>query len=318
MTGYIVRRVLWLIPVLWAVATVTFVLMHAVPGGPFTQEKPLPASVIEALNRRYGLDEPLWKQYLLYLWNLLHFDLGLSFRGDRDVSELIRSGFFVTAQLGVLSFIVAAVSGLALGVLSAVKRNSILDYAGVFLATVGASVPSFVLAAFLSIVFAVKLGWFQLLGWGGPTQLGDVLDPGAWDVRKLVLPVVALSALPAAYIARVTRASLLDVLDQDYIRAARAKGLAESVIIVRHAVKNAMIPILTILGPLAAALITGSFIIETMFSIPGIGRAFVGAIEARDYAVIMGTTLFYTGVFVFANLAVDILYAVVDPRIRYR
>jgi oligopeptide transport system permease protein len=318
MTGYIVRRVLWLVPVLWAVATITFILMHAVPGGPFTQEKPLPQSVINALNARYNLNEPLWKQYVLYLWNILHFDLGLSFRGDRDVTELIRAGFFVTVQLGVLGFLVAAVVGLILGVFSALNQNGPLDYIGVFFATVGASLPNFVLAAFLIIIFAIKLHWFQVLGWGGPIEVGDALDPGAWHVKKIVLPVISVSVLPAAYIARVTRASMLEVLSQDYIRTAHAKGLADYVVILRHAVKNSMIPVLTIMGPIAAVLVTGSFIIENTFAIPGVGRAFVDAVLRRDYAMIMGSTLFYTAVVAFTNLIVDVLYAVVDPRIRYQ
>ena len=318
MTAYIIRRVLSLIPVLWAVATITFILMHAVPGGPFTGDRPLPAPVLDALNRRYHLDQPIWEQYLHYLWNILHFDFGLSFRGDRDVSQLIRDGFFVTAQLGGLSFILAAVTGLALGTVSALRQNRLADYIGVFFATVGASVPSFVLAAFLVIIFAVELGWFQILGWGGPTHLSAVLDPGAWDIRKIVLPVIALSTLPAAYIARITRASLLEALHQDYIRTAYAKGLSERAVVFRHAVKNAAIPILTIAGPIAASLITGSFIIESAFSIPGIGRAFVNAVGERDYAMIMGVTLFYAAVIAVANLAVDILYAAVDPRVRYR
>lgn len=318
MAAYLIRRLLWLIPVLWTVATITFFLMHAVPGGPFTQEKSLPEPIMEALNRRYNLDEPIWKQYLLYLWNILHFDFGLSFRGDRDVAELIRAGFFVTAQLGVLGFLVASVVGLTLGVLSALNQNGWLDYVGVFFATVGAAMPNFVLAAFLIVLFAVQFPVFHVLGWGGPLHLSDVLDPDAWDVKKLVLPVIAVSTLPAAYIARVTRASMLEVLHQDYIRTAHAKGLTEQIIILRHAVKNAMIPVLTVMGPIAAVLVTGSFIIETVFSIPGVGRAFVDAVIRRDYAMIMGSTLFYTAVVAFANLAVDLLYAVVDPRIRYR
>ena len=318
MTGYIVRRVLWLIPVLWAVATITFFLMHLVPGGPFTQDKALPKPILEALNARYHLNYPVWRQYLLYLWNVLHFDFGLSFRGDRSVTELIRAGFFVTVQLGFLGFLVAAVLGLILGTLSALNQNGPLDYVGVFFATVGASLPNFVLAAFLIIIFAVKLGWFDVLGWGGPTQVSQALDPGAWDPKRMVLPVIAVAALPAAYIARVTRASMLEVLSQDYIRTAHAKGLADYVVILRHAVKNAMIPVLTIMGPTAAVLVTGSFIIESTFAIPGVGRAFVDAVLRRDYAMIMGSTLFYTGVVAVANLAVDILYAVVDPRIRYR
>ena len=317
MFGYIVRRVLWMIPVLWAVATITFFLMHAVPGGPFTQDRALPESIIQALNRRYNLDEPLWKQYILYLWNILHFDFGLSFRGDRDVSELIGNGFFVTLQLGVMAFVVAAVVGLFLGVLSALNQNGPMDYVGVFFATAGASMPNFVLAAFLIIIFAVKLGWFNILGWGGPTELGDAFHMSSWDVSKMVLPVLAVSTLPAAYIARVTRASMLEVLHQDYIRTARSKGLAEHAVIVGHALKNAMIPVLTVMGPIAAVLVTGSFIIESTFAIPGVGRAFVDAVIRRDYAMIMGSTLFYTFVVAFANLVVDVLYAVVDPRIHY-
>jgi oligopeptide transport system permease protein len=317
MTGYILRRILWIIPVLWVVATVTFFLMHAVPGGPFTEERPLPPQILDALNRRYELDQPIWRQYLSYLWGLLHLDLGLSFRGDRDVADVIRGGFFVTAQLGFLSMLLSLTAGLTLGTLSAVNRRGFFDYLGVAVATLGASVPSFVLASVLIVVFGVELGWFQVLGWGGPTHVSDFFDPGAWNLRKIVLPVVALSALPMAYIARVTRASLLEVLDQDYIRAAYAKGLTQRTVILRHALKNAMIPVLTITGPMAAAFVTGSFVIESAFSIPGIGRAFVDALGQRDYGVIMGMTLFYTAAVTFANLAVDILYSVFDPRVRY-
>jgi len=317
MTGYVLRRVLWLIPVLWAVATITFFLMHAVPGGPFTQEKTLPQAITDALNRRYNLDEPLWKQYLLYLWNLMQGDLGLSFRGDRDVSELIGRGFFVTLQLGLISFVVAIVVGVALGVISAVNQNGPGDYAAVFFATAGASVPNFVLASFLIIIFAIKLEWFLILGWGGPIEWQDTFNASSWNLKKLVLPVVSLSVVPAAYIARVTRASMLDVLRQDYIRTARAKGLVEYHVIFRHAVRNAMIPVLTVMGPIFANLVTGSFIIENIFSIPGVGRAFIDAVLRRDYAMIMGTTLFYAAIVAVANLVVDLLYAVVDPRIRY-
>jgi len=317
MTGYVIRRVLWMIPVLWAVATITFLLMHAVPGGPFTEEKDVPQSVLNALNRRYNLDEPLWRQYLLYLWNLLQGDLGLSFRGDRDVSELIGRGFFVTMQLGLLTFIFAAIIGLTLGVVSAANQNGPLDYLAVFFATAGAAVPNFVLASFLIVVFAVELGWFNILGWGGPIEWRDTFDLSMWDPKKLVLPIISLGVVPAAYIARVTRASMLEVLRQDYVRTARAKGLVEFTVVARHAVKNAMIPVLTVMGPIFAFLVTGSFIIESVFSIPGVGRLFVEAVLRRDYAMIMGTTIFYAGIVAFANLAVDIMYAVVDPRVRY-
>lgn len=318
MAAYTIRRILWVIPVVWAVATITFFLMHAVPGGPFTQDKDLPPAVEDALARRYNLDEPLWKQYTLYLWDASHGDLGVSFKGDRDVSEVIKETFFVTAQLGVLSFIVAVVFGMSLGTLSALNHNGPLDYIGVMFATVGASVPNFVLGAFASILFAVNLGWFSLNGWGGPGEVSEIFSLSAYDWRKMVLPTIALSTLPAAFLARVTRASVLEVMNQDYIRTARAKGLRENRVVLRHAIKNAMIPVLTLMGPLFAVLVTGSFIVETMFSIPGLGREFINAITRRDYGIIMGTTLFFTIIVAFANLAVDLAYAVVDPRIRYR
>ena len=306
MTGYIIRRILWMIPLLWAIATVTFFLMHAVPGGPFASEKPVPETVQRALNARYHLDQSIFEQYGLYFWDLAHLDLGLSFRGDQDVLTILKDGFVVSAQLGVMSFLVAAGLGMGLGVLSALNRNRPMDYAGVFIATAGAALPSFVLATFLTIIFAVHLGWFDVLGW----EFGNY--------RKMVLPIVSLSVLPMAYIARVTRASMLEALSQDYVRTARAKGLRDQVIVVRHTLRNALIPILTVLGPIFAVLITGSFIVEHLFAIPGIGRQFVTSVQARDYGVIMGTTLFYATVVITANLLVDIAYAVVDPRIRYR
>src|SRR5438445_2163069 len=285
MTGYVIRRILWIIPVLWAVATITFFLMHAVPGGPFTQDKQLPDAIIQNLNHRYHLDQPLWHQYLSYLWDISHGDLGLSFRGDRDVSYLIGHGFFVTAQLGVIAFFVAMTWGLFLGVVSALNRNGPLDYLGVLFATVGASVPNFIAGTFLIIVFAVGLHWFKIVGWGGPILWSDTFHASAWEPRKMVLPVIALSLLPSAYVARIMRASMLEVLNQDYIRTAHAKGLTNNVVIVRHAIKNSLIPVLTVMGPIFAALVTGSFIIEQIFSIPGIGKSFVAAVQSRDYGM---------------------------------
>ena len=304
MLSYILRRLLWMVPVLLCVASATFFLMHQVPGGPFTAEKSRPPSVEEALQRRYGLDKPVLVQYRTYLWNLLQGDLGISTRqSDRQVTEIIKDGFKVTLQLGVLSLIVALSVGLSLGTVAALNRNGPLDYLSVFFSTIGASLPSFVLSVFLIIIFAVKLHWFDIIGWGEP--------------RKMVLPVIALSLLPAAYLARISRASILEVLSQDYVRTARAKGLHERTVVLRHIIKNGMIPVLTLIGPITANLITGSFVIETIFSIPGIGRAFVVSVFDRDYGLIMGTTLFYTAIVVVANLVVDLLYAVVDPRIRY-
>lgn len=306
MTGYIIRRVLWMIPLLWAVATVTFFLMHAVEGGPFDREKELPPNVLANLEKKYNVDNPLVEQYGLYLLNLVQGDLGLSFETNREVSTIIREGVEVSAQLGASAFLYAMVFGMTMGVISALNQNRLGDYLGVFFATIGTALPNFIMATFLVIIFSVQLGWFDVLGW----ELGNY--------RKMVLPILALGTLPAAYIARVTRASILEVLNQDYIRTARAKGLAERVVVLRHTIKNAMVPILTVAGPIFAFLVTGSFIVERIFAINGVGRHFVTAVFQRDYGVIMGTTIFFTVIVAFANLAVDILYAVADPRIRYR
>jgi oligopeptide transport system permease protein len=305
MTGYVIRRILWIIPVLWAIATVTFFLMHAVPGGPFDREKELPAATKANLERRYNLDKPLYEQYFLYLKGLAQGDMGVSIRSNREVSDIIRDKFTVTAQLGIVAFLYAAVFGLSMGLIAALNHNRIGDYLGVFFATIGTAMPNFIIATFLVIIFSVELGWFDVLGW----ELGNH--------RKMVLPVLSLGTLPAAYIARITRASVLEVLRQDYIRTARAKGLREWVVVMRHTIKNAMVPILTVLGPIFAFLVTGSFIVERIFAINGVGGEFVEAVFRRDYGLIMGTTLFYAFIVAMANLVVDLLYAVVDPRIRY-
>jgi oligopeptide transport system permease protein len=241
-----------------------------------------------------------------YLGNLVQGDLGISLRNNRDVTTIIREGLAVSAQLGVTAFIFATLFGGTMGVIAALNQNRIGDYAGVFVATVGSAMPNFIMATFLVIIFSVQLGWTDVIGW----EFGNL--------KKMVLPVIALGMLPAAFIARITRASMLEVLGQDYIRTARAKGLAEWRVILRHTVKNAMVPILTILGPTFAVLVTGSFIVEQSFAINGVGRHFVSAVSERDYGLIMGVTLFFGAIVAFANLAVDILYAVVDPRIRYR
>jgi oligopeptide transport system permease protein len=305
MTGYVIRRVLWMVPLLWGVATITFFLMHAVPGGPFDQEKEVPPATLRNLERRYNLDEPLVVQYGIYLKNVATGDLGVSFRNNRDVTDIIREGFKISVQLGLIAFLFAIVFGMSLGVIAAVYHNTMFDYLGVFFATVGAAMPSFILATFLVIIFSVNLGWFDVLGW----EFGNY--------KKMVLPVLSLGVLPAAFIARVTRASMLEVLNQDYIRTARAKGLREYNVVLRHSIKNAMIPVLTVAGPIFAFLVTGSFIIERAFQIPGVGRRFVDAVFTRDYGMIMGTTLFFAAVVAIANLVVDVLYAYVDPRIRY-
>ncbi len=306
MLRYAVRRIVLLIPLLFAVATITFFLMHSVEGGPFDSDKPLTDATRARLNEKYNLDGSLVEQYTLYISNLAHFDLGISTSGnDREVVEIIRERFSVSLELGLFAFLFAVTMGLTLGTISAMNQNGIGDYAGVFLATGGAALPSFILAPLLVILFALKLNWFDVLGWE------------LWNYKKMVLPMVALGMLPGAFIARIARASMLDILRQDYIRTARSKGVTEFTVVVRHAVKNAMIPVLTVLGPIFAGLITGSFIVEQAFAIPGLGNTFVGSVLIRDYGVIMGVTLFYALIIAIMNLVVDLLYAVADPRIRY-
>jgi oligopeptide transport system permease protein len=304
MIRYIIRRLLWAALGLLVVAFITFSLMHLVPGGPWDKQKELDPQVIENLNKKYGLDKPFYEQFVNYIWNAVHGDLGVSYQyQDRSVTDIIMQGLPITATLGITAFIMAILIGIPLGMIAALKQNSVIDYISVMFATVFASIPSFVLGIFLVIIFAVQLHWLPTGGWG--------------SLRQIILPAFALAALPAAYIARISRASVLDVVRQDYIRTARAKGLSERIVLTRHILRNAMIPVTTIAGPEFAGLISGSFIIESLFSIPGIGRLFVLGINARDYGLIMGTVLFYAFAVAIVNLAVDILYGIIDPRIRY-
>mgnify|MGYP005851184781 CR=1 FL=1 len=305
MQQYVVRRLLWIIPVLVFISLITFVLMHSVPGGPWDREKKLAPQVVENLNRRYGLDKPVWQQYLDFLTGAARGDLGVSFiYQGRKVTDVIREGLPVTATLAVAALSLALLVGVPLGILAALRQNSWVDYVCLFFATLGASVPNFVMAMMLIIFLSVGLHLLPTGGWG------------TW--QKAVMPAMALASYPAALLARITRASMIEAIRQDYVRTAQAKGLVETVILFRHILKNALIPVVTVLGPLAAGLIAGSFIIESIFAVPGIGKFFIQGIFARDYGLMMGTTLFYAVVIAFANLSVDILYAVIDPRIRYR
>jgi oligopeptide transport system permease protein len=256
------------------------------------------------LNKKYGLDQPPIVQFGHFLWGILHGDLGVSYiYQDRGVTDILLQGLPKTATLGVVAFLLAILIGVPLGMLAALRQNSILDYIAVFFSTIFASIPGFVLGILLVILFSVTLHLLPTGGWG--------------SVQQIILPAFALAALPAAYIARITRASMLDVTRQDYIRTARSKGLKEHVVLVRHTLRNALIPVITIAGPELALLISGSFIIENLFSIPGIGRLFVQGVFNRDYGLIMGSILFYAFVVALVNLAVDLLYGVIDPRIRY-
>jgi oligopeptide transport system permease protein len=306
MLTYVARRLLLLIPTLFFVALITFGLAHAAPGSPFDKnpDRPLPQATIERLERLYGVDRPVPEQFALYLGNLLRFDLGSSLVKDRSVADIIGSQFPVSAQLGLQALFLALAVALPLGVISALRQNTAVDYGSMALATVGTTIPSFVIAIFAIYVFAVNLKLIPIVGWGTP--------------KHMILPTLILSLGAMAFLTRITRASMLEAIRQDYVRTARGKGLSEQMVIVGHALKNAMIPVATIIGPATAGLITGSFIIETLFSVPGLGREFVVSIVRRDYPVIMGVYLLYAFLIAVANLTVDILYGVLDPRIRVR
>jgi oligopeptide transport system permease protein len=304
MLRYFIRRLLALIPVLLFVALITFSLMHIAPGGPWDRERRLDPAVEANLNAKYHLDQPLPVQFIQYEWGLLHGDLGLSFTNPGfTVQEVIGRGIGVTAQLGLLAAVLAVVVGVPLGVLAALKQNSLIDYSSMFFAITGYTTPSFVLGIFLIVIFAVHWHALPPGGWGKPASM--------------VMPIVTLAAAPTAILARYTRASMLDIRGQDYVRTAQAKGLPQRTVVSRHMLSNALLPIITVLGPVVAALLTGSFIVETVFRVPGIGRLYINSIFARDYPLIMGTTLLYGVAVAIFNLLVDMLYRVVDPRIAY-
>jgi len=301
-----------MIPVLFFVILVTFVLMHLAPGSPWDRDngRPLSATVVQNLNVKYGLDRPVWQQFGLYIWNLLHFDFGLSYQyQSQPVSGLLLRSWPYTFWLGVIAFIVIVPSGIALGVLAALRQNTWVDYFALGFTTLFASVPNFVVGIVLIIVLAV--------GMNDLTQGAYFFPSGGFGFdQHLVMPVVTLSVLPIAFIARLTRASTLDVLRQDYVRTAWAKGLVERLVVLKHVLKNSLMPVVTALGPTFALLVTGSVIVENVFSIPGIGRSFVIGVSARDYPLILATVVLYAIVIAVANLVVDLLYVFIDPRVR--
>ena len=302
MLPYLLRRLLAGVATVWVVLTATFILIHIIPGGPFTSEKNLPAAVMANIERRYHLNEPLWKQYRDYLTALLKGDLGPSFRHpSRTVNELIGNGFPVSAALGGLALTMAVALGVPAGVLAAVRRGRSADHLVTVVTTLGISQPSFIVASVLAFVFAVRLGWLPVARWGTPLHA--------------ILPAISLGLFPAAFIARRVRAALLEALAQDYVRTARAKGLAPGLVVWRHALRNALLPAVTVLGPLAAQVLTGSLVVEQIFAIPGLGEHFTTSILNRDYTVIMGVTVFYAALAVAMNLLVDLIYTRLDPRI---
>ena len=301
MGKYIAKRILSGVITIVILITACFFLMHAIPGSPFSKgEQGVPEAVMQRLNEKYGLDQPLYKQYFTYLNQILHGDFGISYKNSSvQVNDLIERGFPISARIGILAVLLSLVIGVLLGVTSAVKRGSLFDGISMVIATIGVCVPLFVISVLLLYLFAGVLKWLALSTW-----------------KPYILPVTCLSFSPIAYIARMTRSSMLEVMQQDYIRTARAKGVAERMVILKHGLRNAILPVVTYLGTLIANLLTGSFIVERLFAIPGLGKYFVDSITARDYNIIMGVTIFL-GVFVVAcNLIVDVVYGVIDPRVK--
>lgn len=303
MIRYLSRRLFSMAIALWLVITITFAIMHTIPGGPFASEKKLPDGIIRNLEERYHLNDSLWEQYVNYLGHLLQGDLGPSFKYEyQTVNSIIKTTFPVSATLGSLAICFSLIVGLPVGIMAALWQNRWPDYLSMVLTSLCFSVPSFILSGLLMYVFAYRLGWLPAAMWG------------TW--QQAVLPVIALSALPTAFIAKLIRSSMLEVLQQDYLRTARAKGLSEPMIILRHAFKNAIFPVLTYLGPMTAAILTGSFVVESVFAVPGLGRWFVQSVISRDYTVILGVTVFYSALLMLMNLLVDIVYTLIDPRIK--
>jgi oligopeptide transport system permease protein len=301
----VIDRLIWGVPVLWLVATMTFILMHLAPGGPFDKDKPLPPEIRANVEAKYHLDEPVVRQYARYLGQLLHGDLGPSYKyADRDVSAIIAEAFPVSMQLGGAAFVLTVFLGVAGGMAAASRPGSWIDRIALLCATLGFSLPSFVVGVLLIFVLAHQAHWLPPALWEGP--------------RYAVLPALTLALGPAAYVARLTRTSLIDVASQEYVRVGRAKGLPPGVIWVSYLLKAGLPPVITILGPTLAVLVTGSFVVEYLFSIPGMGRFFITAVTNRDYPLIMGVTVVYAVVIVAANLAVDLLYGWFDPRMRVR
>ena len=304
MMFYILKRILLAILTIWIVITVTFFVMHAVPGGPFIGEKAISKEAQAALEAKYGLDKPLIEQYGTYLKDVVtRFDFGPSLKQrGRMVVDIIADGMRTSAKLGLIAAFFATIIGVVLGALAAIRRNTVLDKIIMVLTTAFVSMPSFIIGSFLLIVFSVRLGWVPA---NGATQGG------------LILPIITLALFPMSYITRLTRSSMLDELGQDYIRTARAKGVSRGKIIFGHALKNSLIPVITYVGPMLAYIVTGSMVVEQIFAIPGIGRAFISSIINRDYTMIMGTTIILASLIVLMNLVSDLLYKVVDPRIEF-
>lgn len=300
---YIVKKFIYLLFSLFTVATLTFVLMKIIPGDPFQQEQAIPEEILKGLHRHYGLDKPLHIQYIKYLKGLVTFDLGPSFKYEgRTVNDIIYDGFPVSFVLGMVALAISTIVGIGFGIIASIFHGKWQDRFSMLLAVIGMSVPSFIMATMLQYVFSMKLAIFPIARWG--------------TVSHVILPAIALSALPTAFIARLTRMNMIETLKQEYIITARAKGLSIGRIIYKHVLKNSLLPVVTYIGPLAANILTGSFIVEKIFGIPGLGGWFVTSISNRDYTVIMGVTMFFSAILMISIFVVDVLYFFLDPRIR--
>lgn len=303
MKAYYLKRLVSILITIILITSLTFAMMHSIPGGPFTRERPVPDEILESLNKKYNLDDPLIVQYFHYMKGLITFDLGPSYsKIGTSVNDLINSGFPASAKIGLIASLIIVILGIPLGVISALKQNSKLDYFVMFMATLGITVPSFVIATVIIYFFAGKLGWLPSFGLNSPLSY--------------IGPVIALAGYSLSFVTRLTRSSMLEILRQDYIRTARANGIKEISVIGKHAVKNALIPVVTYIGPMIAAILTGSFVVEKIFAIPGIGRHFVESVGNRDYTTIMGITVFYSVFYIIMVLLVDIAYGFIDPRIK--
>lgn len=304
MFRFVARRFLETIPVLLIIITATFFMVRFVPGGPFTAEKAVTPEILANLNKHYGLDKPLYQQYFDYLGSLMRGDLGPSFKyANRTVNEIIADALPVSLELGATSLVIALVLGITMGVLAALRRNSWVDYLCTGISTLGICLPTFVLGPLLVLFFAIYLGWFNASGW--------------YSGIDRVLPALTLGFVYAAYVARLTRGGMLEVLSQDYIRTARAKGASESRVIFRHAMRGGLLPVVSFLGPATAGILTGSFVIETIFQIPGLGREFVKSAFNRDYTLVLGTVILYASLIILLNMVVDIVQVWLNPKLKF-
>ncbi len=309
MSRFIVRRLLSVIPTLFVIVTLSFFLIRMAPGGPFSREKKIPQEVLQNILKKYHMDEPLINQYFRYMGDVLRFDLGPSYtRKDHNVNDIIGAGFPVSLHLGAMALGVAVLLGVSVGIISALNQNKWPDYAAMSVAVLGISIPLFVIAPLMMLLFALKLKWLPTSGW--------INSRAGW--ATVVMPTLTLMFPYFAYIARLSRGSIIEVVRSDYIRTARAKGLKESVVIRKHVLKGALLPVVTYLGPAFSGIVVGSVVVEQIFVVPGIGRIFVQSALNRDYTVIMGEVIVYSIILICANFIVDVLYGLLDPRISYK